>query len=70
MGFGTEMLFVLGLSLLILGPKRFHTMIGHVARARAKFEEASQSFKSQLTGEPDVALAHSDGVDDSDDIAR
>ena len=53
MGFGTEILFVLVLGLLVLGPKRLHTMLGHVARARAQFEEASRGFRSQLSAELD-----------------
>ena len=55
MGFGTEILFVLGLGLLVLGPKRLHTMLGHMARAKAQLEEASRSFKSQLSAELDGA---------------
>jgi Sec-independent protein translocase protein TatA len=50
-GFGAEILFVLLLGLLVLGPKRLHAMLGDVARAKAKFEEASRGFKSQLTAE-------------------
>ena len=49
MGFGTEILFVLMLGLVLLGPKRLHTMLGHVVRVKAQFEEASRGFKSQLT---------------------
>ena len=55
MGFGTEILFVLVLGLLVLGPKRLHTMLGHVARAKAQFEEASRGFKSHLAAELDAA---------------
>ena len=62
MGFGMEILFVLMLGLLILGPKRMHTMLGHVARAKAEFEEASRGFKSQLGAELDHA--HRDGKTD------
>jgi Sec-independent protein translocase protein TatA len=47
-GFGTEILFVLVLGLLVLGPKRLYTILGHVARAKAQFEEASRGLKSQL----------------------
>jgi Sec-independent protein translocase protein TatA len=54
-GFGTEILFVLLLGLLVLGPKQLHTLLGHVARAKAQFEEASRGFKSQLAAELDVA---------------
>ena len=53
MGFGMEILFVLMLGLLILGPKRLHTMLAQVARAKAQFEEASRGFKSQLAAELD-----------------
>jgi Sec-independent protein translocase protein TatA len=53
--FGTEILFMLMLGLLVLGPKRMHTMLGHVARAKAQFEEASRGFKSQLAAGLDPA---------------
>ena len=55
MGFGTEILFVLMLGLLLLGPKQLHALLGHVARAKAQFEQASRGFKSQLAAELDVA---------------
>ena len=51
MGFGTEILFLLVLGLLVLGPKRLPTILGHVARAKAEFEDATRSFKSQLQSE-------------------
>jgi Sec-independent protein translocase protein TatA len=50
-GFGAEILFILLLGLLVLGPKRLHTVLADVARAKARFEEASRGFKSQLTAE-------------------
>jgi Sec-independent protein translocase protein TatA len=50
-GFGTEILFILMLGLLILGPKQLHTLLEHVARAKAQFESASRGFKSQLATE-------------------
>jgi len=62
-GFGTEILFMLMLGLLVLGPKRLHTMLGHVARAKAKFEEASWGFKSQLAAELDAT--HQEGEPDA-----
>jgi len=52
-GFGAEILFILLLGLLVLGPKRLHTVL--VARAKARFEEASRGFKSQLTAELEAA---------------
>ena len=54
MGFGAEILFVLMLGLLLLGPKQLHTLLGHVARAKAQFEQASRGFKSQLAAELDA----------------
>jgi Sec-independent protein translocase protein TatA len=50
---GTEILFVLALGLLVLGPKRLHAMLGSVARAKAQFEEASRRFQSQPGAEHD-----------------
>ena len=55
MGLGTEILFILMLGLLVLGPKQLHALLGHVARAKAQFEEASRSFKSQLAAELEAA---------------
>jgi Sec-independent protein translocase protein TatA len=62
-GLGTEILFILMLGLLVLGPKQLHTLLGHVARAKAQFEEASRGFKSQLAAELDAA--HQDGETDA-----
>ena len=53
MGFGTEILFFVALGALVLGPKRLHTVIGHLARAKTRFEETTQAFKSQLVEELD-----------------
>jgi Sec-independent protein translocase protein TatA len=54
-GLGTGILFVLMLGLLVLGPKQLHTLLRRVARAKAQFDEASRSFKSQLAAEFDAA---------------
>ena len=48
MGFGTEVLFMIILGLVVLGPKRLHTLLQHVARMRADFEKTSRAIKSQL----------------------
>lgn len=53
MGFGTEILFFVGLGVVVLGPKRLHSMIAHVTRARARFDKMTQAFKSQLVEELD-----------------
>jgi Sec-independent protein translocase protein TatA len=50
-GFGSEILLLLVLSLLMLGPKRMPAIIKNVARAKAQFESATRNFKSQLNTE-------------------
>jgi Sec-independent protein translocase protein TatA len=47
-GVGTEILFMITLGLVVLGPKRLHSMMGHVARAKAELENATRSLKAQL----------------------
>jgi Sec-independent protein translocase protein TatA len=54
-GFGAEILFVLLLGLLVLGPKQMHTILGRVAQAKAEFENAARGLKSQLAAELDAA---------------
>jgi Sec-independent protein translocase protein TatA len=67
---GTEILFMTTLGLLVLGPKPLHSMIGHIARAKAELEEATRSLKSQLRAElneplrdPKTDRAHEPGED-------
>ena len=55
MGFGTEILFMVMLGLVVLGPKRLHAMLGHVARAKAELENATRGIKSQLGAELEAA---------------
>ena len=64
MSFGMELIFMLVLGILILGPKRLHTMLAHVARAKAELENATRGFKSQLAAEFDAlpAKSETDGV--------
>ena len=63
MGLSTEILFIVMLGLLVLGPKQLHSLLGHVARAKAQFEVASRGFKSRLAAELDAA--HQDGETDA-----
>jgi Sec-independent protein translocase protein TatA len=53
MGFGAEVIFLLLLGLLVLGPKKLHAMLGELARARAQIENATRGFRSQLSAELD-----------------
>jgi len=55
MGFGVEMVFLLMLGFLVLGPKQLRTLLGHVAKAKAQFEEASRGLRSQLASDVDPA---------------
>jgi len=55
-GIGPEMVFVLVLGLLLLGPKRLPAILAHLARAKAQFDNAARSFKSQL--EADLEADH------------
>lgn len=55
MAFGTEILFILMLGLVVLGPKRLQAMLGYVVRAKAELENATRGLKSQLAAELDAA---------------
>ena len=61
MGFGMELLFVLMLGLLVLGPKQMHSMLGHMARVKAELEKSARGLKSQLAAELDGAEIVGDG---------
>jgi Sec-independent protein translocase protein TatA len=58
-GFGTEVLFMLMLGLLVLGPKRLHAMLGYVARAKAELENATHCIKSQVAAQLDAETQES-----------
>jgi Sec-independent protein translocase protein TatA len=68
-GLGTEILFILVLGLLVLGPKQLHTLLGQVVRAKAQFEEASRGLKSQLAAELD-AVQQDGETDASHELAE
>jgi Sec-independent protein translocase protein TatA len=50
-GFGGEILSLLVLGFLMLGPKRLPAIFRTVARAKAQLEGATRSFRSQLQSE-------------------
>jgi Sec-independent protein translocase protein TatA len=62
-GLGTEILFILMLGLLVLGPKQLPTLLGHLAWAKARLEEAGPGLRSQLAAEHDAA--HQEGKIDT-----
>jgi len=57
MGFGTEILFAFLLGLLMLGPKRLHTLLVHAARAKAELQNTARGRKAQLSEELEAASA-------------
>ena len=46
-----HLLVIFGIALLVFGPKKLPELLGHVARAKAQFEKATHSFKSELEAE-------------------
>ena len=56
-----ELLFVLVLGLLVLGPKQMHSMLGHMARVKAELEKSARGLTSQLAAELDGADIVGDG---------
>ena len=51
MAFGSELVLMVGLGFVVLGPKRMHALLGQVARVRSELEKASRGLKSQLSTE-------------------
>ena len=51
MGFGTELLAIVVLGMLLLGPKRMAAIFGHIARAKAQLEHATGNLNAQLNAE-------------------
>jgi len=47
-GFGSEMLFVIVLGFLLLGPNKLPAILGNIARAKAQLKHATRDFTSQL----------------------
>jgi Sec-independent protein translocase protein TatA len=68
--FGTEILFILMLGLVVLGPKRLQAMLGHVVRAKAELENATHRIKSQLAIELDATRDDKSGRAYSDDLLK
>ena len=51
MRLGTDLVFLLVLGLVLLGPKQMHAMLRTVARMKAGFDRVSRDLKQQLTAE-------------------
>jgi Sec-independent protein translocase protein TatA len=63
-GFGTELLFIVALGLVVLGPKRLHIVLARVARAKAEFDKASGGIKFQLAAQLEDAPQDPKHVDE------
>lgn len=48
MGFGTELLFVLVLGFLLLGPRKLPAILGRIARAKAQLTQATNTVAAEL----------------------
>ena len=48
MGLGTELLFIVMLGFLFVGPKRLPTILGHIARAKAHLESVTRTLGAEL----------------------
>jgi Sec-independent protein translocase protein TatA len=48
---GAELLIGVVLGFVVLGPRRMHSMLGNVGRAKAHFDKATRELKSQLIAE-------------------
>ncbi len=53
MGFGAELLFIILLGFVVLGPNGLQNVIGHVLRAKSEIDKVTRGLKSQLTSELD-----------------
>jgi Sec-independent protein translocase protein TatA len=51
MAVGSELVLLVGLGFVVLGPKRMHSLLGKVARVRSELEKASRGLKTQLATE-------------------
>ena len=53
MGFGTELLLAVALGFLILGPKRMHSLLVQLGRAKNEFQKMSAGIKKELSANLD-----------------
>jgi len=49
MGLGIDLILLLVIGLLFLGPKQMHSLLRDVARMKAQLDRASRNLKQQLT---------------------
>ncbi|HKD02228.1 MAG TPA: hypothetical protein VKB77_07370 [Terriglobales bacterium] len=50
MNFGADILLLIALGFVVLGPKRMQKMLHQAARMKAEFDRAARSVKTELNG--------------------
>lgn len=53
-GFGGELILFCGLGYVLLGPKRMHAILEHIARAKREFDKTRQAVQAQLSAAPEA----------------
>ena len=53
-GFGGEFILFCGLGYVLLGPKRMHAILEHIARAKREFDKTRQAVQAQLSATPEA----------------
>jgi Sec-independent protein translocase protein TatA len=53
MGFGTEVLLLVVIGFLVLGPKRMHEVVRQVASLKVKLQQSTREITSSLAAEMD-----------------
>ena len=53
-GFGGELILFCGLGYVLLGPKRMHAIMQHIARAKREFDKTRQAVQAQLSATPEA----------------
>ena len=57
MAFGADVIFAAGLGFVLLGPKRMHTLLGHVARVKAHVDTVRRDLATQLDSAVDASAS-------------
>jgi Sec-independent protein translocase protein TatA len=51
MGFGTEVLLLVAIGFLVLGPRRMHEVVRQVASLKAKLQQSTREITSSLAAD-------------------
>ena len=53
-GFGGELILFCALGYVLLGPKRMHSVLEHIARAKREFDKTRRAVQAQLSATPEA----------------